>query len=371
MEAIQAFQRVVDDPGGYLKTLKAKRKIIGYCCTYTPEEIIFAAGAHPVRLFGTKGAIQRADSHLQAYSCSLVRGVLEDALAGNLEALDGMVFPHTCDSIQRLSDIWRLNIASTWHNDVVLPVKLNTASAQEYLADVLGKFRRELQTWIGTPLTDASLKEAIATYNRLRALLKRVYVLKSADPGIMSGRAVNTMVKGAMIMDRREAIQHLENLVQALEAGTGQTTRRTAKRVILAGSICNHPEIYDIVENAGADVVWDELCTGSRFFEGPIAEDGDPLAAIARRYIGRMNCPAKHKDLRSRGETLVSMAQDHAAGGVIFLNFKFCEPHAFDYPYLKEMLQGRGIPSLLLEIDQELPAAGQLATRIEAFIETM
>ncbi|HQP30743.1 MAG TPA: 2-hydroxyacyl-CoA dehydratase family protein [Deltaproteobacteria bacterium] len=371
MEAIQVFQRAVDDPGGYLKTIKAERKIIGYCCTYTPEEIIFAAGAHPVRLFGTKGKIHRADAHLQAYSCSLVRGVLEDALAGNLESLDGMVFPHTCDSIQRLSDIWRLNIASTWHNDVVLPVKLNTESAQEYLLDVLKKFRRELEAWSGAPLDDAALHEAIVTYNRLRALLKRVYELKSVSPGIISGRAVNAMIKGAMIMDRRAAIGHQEGLVRTLETATGQTPRREAKRTILAGSICNHPEIYDIVENAGADVVWDELCTGSRFFEGPIDEDGDPLAAIARRYMNRMNCPAKHKDLRSRGETLVRMAQDHAAGGVIFLNFKFCEPHAFDYPYLKEMLQARGVPSLLLEIDQELPASGQLATRIEAFIETM
>jgi bzd-type benzoyl-CoA reductase N subunit len=371
MEAIQAFQRVVDDPGGYLKTIKGRCKIIGYCCTYTPEELIFAAGAHPVRLFGNKGPINLADAHLQAYSCSLVRGVLEDALAGNLDALDGMVFPHTCDSIQRLSDIWRLNIASMWHNDVVLPVKLNTESSHEYLLDVLKKFRRELQAWIGAPLTDAALQESIATYNRLRALLKRVYVLKSASPGILSGRAVNTMVKGAMIMDRCEAIKLLEPLVQALEAETGKTTSRAAKRVILAGSICNHPEIYDIVEKAGAEVVWDELCTGSRFFEGQIDEDGDPLAAIARRYIDRMNCPAKHKDLRSRGETLLRMAQEHTAMGVIFLNFKFCEPHAFDYPYLKEMLQARGIPSLLLEIDQELPASGQLATRIEAFIETM
>jgi len=371
MKAIQEFQRAVDDPAGYLKTIKARRKIIGYCCTYTPEEIIFASGAHPVRLFGAKGAIHKADAHLQAYSCSLVRGVLEDALSGNLADLDGMVFPHTCDSIQRLSDIWRLNIASAWHNDVVLPVKLNTASAHEYLLDVLKKFRRELEAWSGVPLTDAALHESIATYNRLRSLIKRVYELRSASPAIMSGRAVNTTVKGSMIMDRREAIKQLEILVQALEAGRGNTMSRPAKRVILAGSICNHPEIYDIVENAGAEVVWDELCTGSRFFEGTIDEDGDPLAAIGRRYIGRMNCPAKHKDLRARGETLLRMAQDHAAGGVIFLNFKFCEPHAFDYPYLKEMLQARGVPSLLLEIDQELPASGQLATRIEAFIETM
>lgn len=371
MEAIHVFQRAVDDPAGYLKSIRSKHKIIGYCCTYTPEEIIFAAGVHPVRLFGTKGAIQRADAHLQAYSCSLVRGVLEDALAGNLDALDGMVFPHTCDSIQRLSDIWRLNIASTWHNDIVLPVKLNTGSSHEYLLDVLKKFRREIEAWTGTALTDADLRESIVTYNRLRALLKRIYELKSASPGIMSGRAVNSMIKGAMIMDRREAINHLETLVQELGAETEKTTSPTTKRAILAGSICNHPEIYDIVESAGAEVVWDELCTGSRFFEGPIDEDGDPLAAIARRYIGRMNCPAKHKDLRTRGETLVRMAQEHAAQGVIFLNFKFCEPHAFDYPYLKEMLQGHGLSTLLLEIDQELPATGQLATRIEAFIETM
>ncbi len=50
---------------------------------------------------------------------------------------------------------------------------------------------------------------------------------------------------------------------------------------------------------------------------------------------------------------------------------KFCDPHAFDYPYLKEFLDREGIPSMLLEIEQELPAEGQLGTRFEAFIEML
>jgi len=48
---------------------------------------------------------------------------------------------------------------------------------------------------------------------------------------------------------------------------------------------------------------------------------------------------------------------------------KFCDPHAFDYPYLKEALDGAGIPSMLFEMEDQIPAEGQLKTRFEAFLE--
>lgn len=50
---------------------------------------------------------------------------------------------------------------------------------------------------------------------------------------------------------------------------------------------------------------------------------------------------------------------------------KFCDPHAFDYPYLKESLAAVSIPSLLLEVEDQPQAQGQLQTRIEAFLETL
>jgi bzd-type benzoyl-CoA reductase N subunit len=372
MKVLQEFINAAQDPVSYAreKNREKKKKLIGYCCTYTPEEIIYAAGAIPVRLFGIKSGIEKADAHLQAYSCSLVRGIMEDALIGNLDFLDGMVFPHTCDTIQRLSDIWRLNIKTTWHNDIMLPVKLDTQSAREYMEDAHAKFRKELGAWMGTEITDDALKQSIAVYNRLRTLLKRLYEIKSANPEALSGRDLYAVVKGSMVMDRKDAADLIEKLVAELEQKT-PPAKGNGKRLVISGGICDHPEIYDLIEKTGARVVWDDLCTGSRFFEGLISEEGDPIKAIASRYSSRIICPAKHAALTVRGDNLVGIAKEQKADGVIFILLKFCDPHAFDYPFMKKMLDDAGIPSMLLEVEQELPSAGQLATRFDAFIEML
>jgi benzoyl-CoA reductase/2-hydroxyglutaryl-CoA dehydratase subunit BcrC/BadD/HgdB len=75
--------------------------------------------------------------------------------------------------------------------------------------------------------------------------------------------------------------------------------------------------------------------------------------------------------LTARGDELVRRVRDYKAKGVIFLFLKFCDPHSFDYPSLKERLDAEGVPSLLLEIEEQLPPEGQLRTRLETFISTL
>ena len=84
-----------------------------------------------------------------------------------------------------------------------------------------------------------------------------------------------------------------------------------------------------------------------------------------------MVCPAKHMDLTRRGDHLVECVQKHRADGVVFVLLKFCDPHAFDYPYMKKMLDTAGVPSLLFEIEDRQLGAGQVRTRCEAFIEML
>ena len=92
-----------------------------------------------------------------------------------------------------------------------------------------------------------------------------------------------------------------------------------------------------------------------------------PVTAIAQRYIERPVCPAKHAGIDMRAENLVRTVRDCRADGVVFLLLKFCDPHAFDYPYIKEALDREKIPSLLLEIEDQTQAGGQLETRLETF----
>ncbi|MDD5168269.1 MAG: 2-hydroxyacyl-CoA dehydratase, partial [Syntrophales bacterium] len=92
MNHLEEFRRVAGLSFDYARELKkaSGKKIVGYVCSYTPEEIILAAGAHPMRLFGSKENIHLADSHLQSYCCSVVRGILEEGLSGRLDFLDGL-----------------------------------------------------------------------------------------------------------------------------------------------------------------------------------------------------------------------------------------------------------------------------------------
>jgi bcr-type benzoyl-CoA reductase subunit C len=371
MEAATIFHEVVDNPEGYAKEWKARtgKKVVGYFCSYVPEEIITAAGALPFRIFGGGCAVSRADSHLQAYSCSLVRGGLEDALAGKLDFLAGTVFAHTCDSIQRLSDIWRMNIKGKFHLDIILPVKLNTDSARDYMTATFRRFREDLGQALQVEIDDRRLVEAVAVHNRIRAGLQSLYQLRLEKPDAVTAADIHTVFRAGMIMDRRDFAQALELLIDAVADAPRGVRRR--RRLVLTGGLCSVPDIHHLLEASGGAVVWDDSCTGARYFEGIIAQSDDPVDAIARRYLERVVCPAKHAGLDRRGEHLLDMVREKKAEGVIFIFLKFCDPHAFDYPYLKALLDQEQIPTMLFEIEDRLSSEGQIRTRCEAFVEML
>jgi len=366
------FQDAAENPGAYARAWKDKNQkdIVGFFCSYVPEEILLAADVLPFRIFGGSQQVLLADAHLQAYSCSLVRGALEEALAGRLNFMRGTVFPHTCDSIMRLSDMWRINLGFDFHIDLVLPVKLNQTNARVYLVEIIRKFKQDLEKALRLEITDDQLRSSIQTINRIRKLLSDVYELKLQEPMILSGSEVNALIKGSMIMDRYEALEMLETLLKRLrsrDAGKGTT----GKRLLLAGGLCSMPDIFDLVEKSGGVIVADDFCTGARYASGQVNLQDDLLSAIADRYAERIVCPAKHSGCFSRGDHVLRLAKEKQVDGVIFLYLKFCDPHAFDYPYMKELLTQAGIPSMLFEIEDQLPSEGQFKTRCEAFLEML
>ena len=127
-------------------------------------------------------------------------------------------------------------------------------------------------------------------------------------------------------------------------------------------------DVLDLVEELGAVVVDDDLYVGSRYFATQVDETLDPIEALAAKFIENIPCPTKYDPSKDWGDYLVSMARRSRAGGVVIFMAKFCEPHGFDYPHLKDKLSDAGIPHLLLQTDHSGPS-GQIRTRLQAFIE--
>ncbi len=373
MTVIDTLKRVAAAPEAYARAWKAEtgKPVVATFCSYTPEEVLHAAGVLGVRMLGSGAPIERAGAHLQTYSCHLVRGALDDVLSGRLEFLDGAVFPHTCDSIQRLSDIWRMNAGLAFHADILLPVKFTTESAKDYAVDVFRAFCRELSGGLGVSVSDAGLREAARLFNDIRASVEVLYRIRRDRPGVMTGSDLAAVLRAGMVMARNDFRDALDALIADCNAVPAGGPAAAAIPLVLSGGVCTMPDLYGAIEAAGGRVVYDDLCTGARGYEGRIAIDGDILANIAERYLARPICPAKHRGNRSRAEALLETVRATDARGVIYVVLKFCDPHGFDYPYIKQMLDASGVPSLLLELEDRGTADGRLRTRIEAFIERL
>jgi benzoyl-CoA reductase/2-hydroxyglutaryl-CoA dehydratase subunit BcrC/BadD/HgdB len=226
----------------------------------------------------------------------------------------------------------------------------------------------------GRPVTQKALSDAITLYNRIRKNLAHIYDLNRRHPALLTPKDLSVLVKATLRMDRENAADLLDQLITRLEQGmpdSGPTGSGRPKRLFLSGSVCDMPGLYDLFQETGAVVAGDDLCTGRRWFDGLILEDMDPMAAITQRYARRMICPAKHHDLYTRADQLIQQVREARADGVVFALLKFCDPHAFDYPYLKARLDDAGIKSMALELDKGQDSHGQMATRLETFVHML
>lgn len=369
--ALDRLMKLRDDPYAMARSWKERTgsKVLGFFCCYAPEEMMHAAGALPVRITGENRDISKSAAHLQSYCCSLARTGLDMALDGTLSFLDGTVFVHTCDTMQRLSDIWRLNAGFAVHADIIIPVRFETDSAWAYMIAELSSFKEKLSEFLG-PIDDAAIIESIRLYNKNRALLSEVYDLRRANPEVLPYDQALWIVASSALMEKSEHNALVEEILSDLkEAPSPATDDRVPLFGI--GSVMDQWEFLKMVEESGATFIDDDFCDGRRYFDTLAREDLPPVEAIAHRLWDRKTCPCKHAPSKERAKCIVEEAKASGAKGAIFFQFKFCEPHAFDYPHVKKALDAAQIPSLNLEIEQGSVSIEQMRTRVSALVETI
>ena len=96
-------------------------RTMGFLCSYTPIEILWAGGVQPVRIGGHSGIIGKADGFMHPNMCQYVRACLDQALDGAYGSLEGAVFVNACDAMRRLSDAWARYTEASFVHVVDLP----------------------------------------------------------------------------------------------------------------------------------------------------------------------------------------------------------------------------------------------------------
>jgi len=334
-------------------------------CTYVPEEIIHAAGAVPVRLFPDTGHDALADAHLPSYACGVARGCLTRLLSGEVDFLAGVVLGHTCDAMLCLADIAALARPDLCIYSVGYPTVLDSPGSHTYLVAELQRFVGRISEQLASEISLQRLNRSIRIYNRNRNLLGRLRAFRH----LLSATEYLEVMNAGLLMPKEDHNALLERLLDELWR-VDRSEKHSGPRLLISGSLLSDSTVLELIEELGGSVVGDDLCNGTRYFDTLVSKGDDPIGALADRYLRRAPCPCKHDSHRSRSEWILDRIKRSGADGVLFVIEKFCDPHAFDYPYLAQVLEKRGVPSMILEVEQAT-AWGQLRTRIQAFLERL
>lgn len=343
-------------------------RFVGSMCTYVPEELILAAGATPVRITPLLSSTPAADTYLPANACPAMKACLEVALRGVYDYLDGVVFSNSCDNLGRVYDVWKLRGAGGSLFFFNTPHSKHATSVRRFIHE-MRRLKSFLESLYGRAIDDDSVRGAALLMDRLRSALKELEPLRRQDPPLLTGVESFYAVAASMALPKEEALKLIEGLLS--EPPREREELKGRPRVLVSGSyIDDEARLLKMIEGAGACVVADDTCTGSRYYDGLVGDAGDVYGAIATRYLERVPCPfVDHYEDRLRA--IMEAVRAFNIHGVVLWVVKFCDTHLFEAPLLIEELKAAGVPCIALEWSPAEVEWARLRTRVEAFVETL
>lgn len=321
---------------------------IGYMPVYVPRELLHAQGCLPVGVLGGGDDLEiiRGDAYYQSYICHIPRSVIELGLNGSLDCLDGMLFPATCDVIRNLSGIWRLQFPDKLVRYLDVPQDFDPEVGGAFYRHELEQLAAELAERGARPLEANALSEAIADYDRNRALVEELYELRRREPWKVPTFELYLLVRAGCVLDVHAHTDMLRAYREAIEQDAERRPMDQA-RVVLVGSFCEQPPLGLIktLERAGCYIVDDDFVPIHRWIRGPIGGDGDPMERLVRAFLDQgVPSAVRYAEDGRKGEDLVARVQAAGAEGVIFCAPSFCDPALLDQPMCVAAVEKAGIP---------------------------
>lgn len=355
---------------------------VGVTCIQVPEELIYAAGATPIRLCnGSYQYDQSGGDFMPAKSCALVKATL-----GRLQArqqipdvgkLDLIVNVASCDQKTKASDMMR-EFGHTVH-DLPLPPDKESEPAREYWRRTVRNLAVELQKTTGKRLTRKGIKAAMAKSLRAQAAFRQLHAYRKSAPALMLGKDV-FLVTNAYFFDDidrwTDAVEALNaELEQRLQSGF-QAAQSKAPRILFTGSPPIFPSLKLplLIEECGGVVVADETCSANRMLYDMTAVDEwlttHMIDGLADKYLKPCTCPVFTRN-DDRIRRLLELARSFAVDGVVYQAFSGCQVYEMEQRSVARALQEAGLPMIYVETDYSPDDQGQLTTRIEAFLESL
>lgn len=351
------------------------RKVVGIFCTYTPRELIYAADAISVSLCSTSDeTVPDAEKVLPKNLCPLVKSSYGFAITDKCPYMyfsDMIIGETTCDAKKKMYELLR-EIKDT--HVMQLPHSKNDFSMALWKNELV-ELVKKLEEKFEVKITEDKIKKAIKLCNKERKAIKEFFNLAKLNPSPIKGSDMHEALHSSNFkFDRELYINEIKSLTNSLKEkyDKGETPfKKGTPRILITG--CPTGGLVDKIvkqlEDAGSSVVCFENCVGTKNFEMLVDEDKEPIDAIAERYL---NIPCSIMTPNDdRMNRIKEYIKDYSVDGVVDVTLTACHTYAIETEKVRRAVESCGKSYLAIETNYSNSDAGQLKTRLEAFVEML
>ena len=336
---------------------------MGWLCSYTPLELIHASGFLPYRIVGHSYPVKNADSYIHPNYCQFVKSSIDIAIEGGYDFLEGLVFVNSCDAMRRLYDVWKKFHPPKFHYMIDIPMG-DSSLGIKYLKNEFIKLKKALENHTNKEILKSDLERSIDLFTESRTLYRELNLLRLKNSTLVSGEEMMELTTDFFESSPTNWNKKIKILIEEKKRNKPITDK---PRILLSGSPIHDIEFIKFIETCGMNVVYEDVCTGSKFFDLNIVKSDDLLNSLSRAYLNRSPC-ARMMKIEERAKNINEISEKFNIDGVIHHSLKFCDTYLYDVPVLKEMLNKKNLKVLFIESDG-LGSTNQLKTRLEAFSE--
>ena len=352
--------------------------IIGTYCTFTPWELINAAGGIPVSLCSTsEKPIGEAEKHLPRNLCPLIKSSYGYALTDTcpyFHFCDMVLGETTCDGKKKMYE-YLGEIKDTYV--MQLPQTVNGINSLKLWKDEILLLKEFLESKFKVEITDEKLAASIKLRNKIHSTMMEFYDLACLPSPVLTGKEImlaSDFLKFSFEYEKAMAL--VKELTVKLKENYASGERRvdpSAKRILITGCPMGKSleKIADAIESkeVGGVIVGFENCGNLKCSSCLVDENSDPIDAIAEKYLN-IPCSVMSPNTK-RLELIKKYVKKYRADGVIDVILQACHTYAVESHSVRENLNKSGIPYMSVETDYSQGDTGQLATRFGAFIEML
>ncbi len=383
LKHIHFFERLLEraDNELVLREKEAGGVAVGYTCYYVPEVLLNCGAAFSVRLRAPNtGSLDISQYYMSSFICGYTRALFERAFEGGMNFLDFYASSDTCQQMVRVvENIRELQLIDNprfgW-GIIDAPLKLSPHGLRLYAGQIREHLLQPLAENYGVDVSDDAIRAAVREHNELCAVFEEISALRKAENPVVTPREFHILSLVSYACPTSQILPYLKETLEELRQREPDALSRWRARVVVVGSELDDYAFSEILENCRCYVAADRYCFGA--FPGrqqiPLRPDEPALEQVCEWYLETNQCPRfmSREKILGRRETIRRLATEYHADGVIIEQAKFCDFWGYERTLNTQVLREEyGLPTLGVDREYVVRGSGQLATRVQAFVESI